>query len=207
MRVADIMTRPVVTVRNSVSIASAIGLMRQKGIQALVVERSHPEDAYGILTTTDIVGKVIAFGRDPRSIRVHEIMTKPCIVLNPDLGLEYAARLLTAYGLHCAPVIQTELLGIVSVWDILERGEFLQRSLETELSQQIQQLTEAAEAICRDQGPGTPACAAAWAAVDVLQAELAHQRREKLDKTAFETYRETYPDALATDEYDAWCSG
>ncbi|PSN18445.1 hypothetical protein C7271_12480 [filamentous cyanobacterium CCP5] len=207
MNVADIMSTPVVTIRNAATIANAVSLMRQKGIHALIVERSHPADAYGILTASDIVAKVVAFGRDPERVRVFEVMTKPCIVLNPDLGIEYAARLLSTYGLHCAPVIQTELLGILSLSDILERGDFLSSPLETELADQIQQLTAQAQAVCQAEGSDSPACAIAWTKVDALQAEMAHQRQEKLSKTAFETYREAYPEAIADEEYDAWCGG
>ncbi len=88
------MTREVVTIRNSATVAEAVKLMQQRGVQALIVQQSHELDAYGVVTVGDIVGKVIAFGRNPKRMRVHEIMTKPCIVLNPNLGVEYAARLL-----------------------------------------------------------------------------------------------------------------
>jgi CBS domain-containing protein len=49
-------------------------------------------------------------------------MTKPCIVVNPDLGVEYVARLFANTHIHKAPVIQEELLGIVSTTDIVRRA-------------------------------------------------------------------------------------
>jgi predicted transcriptional regulator len=49
-------------------------------------------------------------------------MTKPCIVVNPDLGVEYIARLFANNHIHKAPVIQEKLLGIVSTSDILRRA-------------------------------------------------------------------------------------
>ena len=48
-------------------------------------------------------------------------MTKPCIVVNPDLGVEYVARLFANTQIHKAPVIQETLLGIVSVGDVVVR--------------------------------------------------------------------------------------
>lgn len=30
---------------------------------------------------------------DPKKMRVYEIMTKPCVIVNPELGAEYVARL------------------------------------------------------------------------------------------------------------------
>ena len=44
MKVSDIMTRDVVTVRNSAPVLEAVHLMRKYQIQALVVEKSHDLD-------------------------------------------------------------------------------------------------------------------------------------------------------------------
>ncbi|WP_439346597.1 CBS domain-containing protein [Vacuolonema iberomarrocanum] len=64
-----------VTIRNSATVAEAAKLMQQREVQAVIVEQSHELDAYGIVTAGDIVGKVIAFGRDPKRVRVYEVMT------------------------------------------------------------------------------------------------------------------------------------
>lgn len=208
MRVADIMTREVVTIRNSATVAEAAKLMSQRGVQALIVERSHEQDAYGVITIADIVGKVIAFGRDAKWIRVYELMTKPCVVLNPDLGVEYAARLLTQTHVHSAPVIQSELLGILSITDILERSNAIELPQEILLADQISELSDKARHVCREQGPASKACLNAWLAVDALQAEAARQRAESLEQMASEQYYdEEYPEAFKDREYEAWCSG
>lgn len=207
MKVADIMTRDVVTIRNAAPVTMAAKLMQQRKVQVLIVERSHDLDAYGMVTVGDIVGKVIAFGRNPQNIRVYEIMTKPCVVLNPDLGIEYAARLLTMANLHSAPVIQTTLLGILSITDILERSRALTQPQELTFTEKIQELSATARRICQQQGPGSDACAEAWAVVDALQAEMARQRSEALEKTASEAFCDEFPEALRDRDYDAWCSG
>jgi CBS domain-containing protein len=69
---------------------------------------------------------VAAFGKDPKKVRVYEIMTKPCISVNPDLGIEYVARLFANTGIRRAPVIQDTLLGIISVTDILSKSDFVE---------------------------------------------------------------------------------
>ncbi|MEM7773581.1 MAG: CBS domain-containing protein [Cyanobacteria bacterium P01_A01_bin.37] len=207
MKVSDIMTREVVTIRNSATVTEAAKLMQQRNVQALIVQRSHDLDAYGIVTVGDVVGKVIAFGRDPKQMRVYEIMTKPCIILNPDLGVEYAARLLSQSHLHSAPVIQSELLGIVSITDILERSNAIEKPQELELVEKIRHLSVEARRICQEHGPGSSACGNAWLAVDALEAEIAHQRSETLEQTMSEMFRDEYPEAFKDREYDAWCSG
>jgi CBS domain-containing protein len=207
MKVADIMTREVVTIHNSAPVAEVAKLMQQRNIYAVIVLPSYELDAYGIVTLEDVVGKVIAFGRNPKRLRVFEIMTKPCIVLNPDLGVEYAARLLTDNHLHSAPVIQSTLLGILSITDILKRSSALEKPQELELTEKVLQLTANARRICQENGPGSKACADAWAMVDSLEAEVAHQRTEPLEKTSFESFREEFPEAFRDQEYDTWCSG
>ena len=88
LKASDIMTQDVVLVSGSATVAEAIKLMRLKSVRTLIVDIRSAEDAYGIVTQTDIVYKVVAYGKDPAAMRVYEIMTKPCISVNPDLGVE-----------------------------------------------------------------------------------------------------------------------
>ncbi len=207
LKATDIMTRDVVTIPSSATVGEAILLMREKGVRALIVDRRHAQDAYGIVTEADIVAKVTAFGRSPQQVRVFEVMTKPCITVNPDLGVEYVARLFTHTGIERAPVIQGTLLGIISMADILTKGNVGEPSHDDLLAQEIQNGIEQAQAICDRSGPNSKACVQAWKNVDAIQAEAAHLRAERLEKTAFEAFCEEYPEALQTQEYDAWCSG
>lgn len=127
MKAREIMTKDVVTIRGYTTVAEAVKLMKEKGLRALVVEPRHEMDPYGLVTETDIVYKVAAFGHDPKQMHVYEIMTKPCVVVNPDLGVEYVARLFAQSGIRRAPVIQGSLLGIISISDILRRSDFVER--------------------------------------------------------------------------------
>lgn len=127
MKAREIMTKEVVTIRGYATVAEAVKLMKEKGLRALVVEPRHDMDPYGLVTETDIVYKVAAFGHDPKKMHVYEIMTKPCIVVNPDLGVEYVARLFAQAGIRRAPVIQGGLLGIISISDILRKSDFVER--------------------------------------------------------------------------------
>ena len=122
LKARDIMTNRVITIQSLASVAEALELMRKNKVHELVVERSGPDDAYGIITDEDIVYNVIAEGEDPLVVQVYEVMMKPCVVINPDLGVEYVAKLFANVGIRCAPVIQEQLLGIISVTDILHKS-------------------------------------------------------------------------------------
>ena len=202
MKASDIMTTDVVTVRGSTTVAEAVQLMKDKKTRALIVERREGDDAYGIVTETDVTYKVVAFGRDPKAMRVYEIMSKPCIVVNPDLCVEYIARLFANTGIHFAPVIKDTLLGTVSVSDILTKGDFVERPRSRLLEDKIQEAIEEARSTCAEKGPRSPECASAWDVVEELQAEAAHQKAERLHRTAFEEYCQENPDAPEARVYD-----
>ncbi len=127
MQAREIMTKDVVTISGSATVAEAVKLMKDKGLRALIVERRSDADPYGIVSETDIIYKVAAFGHDPKKMRVYEIMTKPCITVNPDLGVEYVARLFAKNRLRRAPVVKGELMGIISISDILKKSDFVEK--------------------------------------------------------------------------------
>ena len=127
MKAQEIMTKDVVTVSGSATVAEAVKLMKEKGLRALVVERRSDSDPYGMVTETDIIYKVAAYGKDPKEMRVYEIMTKPCIVVNPELGVEYVARLFANSRIRRAPVIKGSLLGVISISDILTKSDFVEK--------------------------------------------------------------------------------
>lgn len=207
MRAVEVMNREVLTIRGSATVAAAIALMQQQGWRSLIVDRRHDEDAYGIVTETDVMQKVMAFGKDPQHMRVYEIMTKPCIVVNPDLQLEYVARLFTNTGIRSAPVIEGHLLGMISMQDILTKGDFALRPQAVKLQEQIKTAIAHANQICADSTRSRSDCLTAWSLVEDLQAEAAYQEAEHLPQTALEEFLEQNPNWLSSAEADAWCSG
>jgi CBS domain-containing protein len=203
MKAEEIMTVDVATIRGSATVADAVKVMKDKGLRALIVERRHDRDSYGIITETDIVYKIAAFGKDPKKTRVYEIMTKPCIVVNPNLGVEYVARLFANTGIRRAPVIKGDLLGIISVTDILKKSKFVEEPQEVVMENQIQKAIKEARSICEAKGASSKECATAWDIVEELQAEAAHQQAKKPPKSAFEEYCEENPEAIEARIYDS----
>ncbi|MEM6445751.1 MAG: CBS domain-containing protein [Cyanobacteria bacterium J06642_2] len=204
-KAADIMTRAVVTIRGSATVAEAVQLMKDKSLRSLIVERRTDDDPYGIITETDIVYKVAAYGKDPKQMRVYEIMTKPCIVVNPELGVEYVARLFSNTGIRRAPVIDGTLLGIISVSDLMKSvgGEAKPRRLYIE--DEIEAAREEARSICDTKGDTSKECAVAWEIVEELLAEASDRRVEKEAEgtnTNFGVYCDNNPEAPECRVYD-----
>lgn len=203
LQAQEIMTRNVVTIRGSATVADAVKLMKEKQLRGLIVEPRHEQDPYGIVTETDIVYKVAAFGHDPKTMRVYEIMVKPCVVVNPELGVEYVARLFAQTRIRRAPVIQGKtLLGIISVSDILFKSDFVEKPKRLFIEDEIEAAREDARAICAAKGDTSSDCAAAWDVVEELQAEASHQRAKKQGTNSLQSYCEANPDALECRIYE-----
>ena len=124
MQAKDIMTTNIASIEASALVSEAIGQMKSKGVHALIVKPKGQEKAYGIITEADITYKVIAQANDPKSLTVGDIMTKPCIAVKPDMSVRNVAGLFANKDIHRALVINEELVGIISVSDILQHGQW-----------------------------------------------------------------------------------
>ncbi|MBM4079813.1 MAG: CBS domain-containing protein [Planctomycetes bacterium] len=123
MKAKDIMSTEVVTIKGTGTVAAAVAKMKKAGVRSLIVERRAPDDAYGIVTQRDVAYKVLAPGLDPATVKVHEIMSKPLVVVNPNLDVKYVARLMANMKLSRAPVIgDHRLLGVVSISDLVTKA-------------------------------------------------------------------------------------
>ena len=65
----------------------------------------------------------------------------------------------------------------------------------TNITDQVKQETEQAREVCSTEGATSGECAAAWDAVEELQAEASHQRQNNPQKSSLEQYCDTNPDA------------
>ena len=197
LKASDIMTTEVATIQGSATVADAVKLMKFKQLRALIVDTRSSQDAYGILTHTDVVNKVVAYGTDPAKVRVYEIMTKPCIVVNPDLGVEYVARLFANQGIRIAPVIQGNLLGIISDSDILCKGDFVENPKAPLLRRELQRAISDARAVSAAQGSTSAASLEAWELVDDLEAEAVYQEgTQPPEKSIFQAFCDEHPELL-----------
>jgi len=194
LKAFDIMSQDVAIVRGSATVAEAIKLMRLKEVRTLIVDIRSADDAYGIVTQTDIVYKVVAYGKDPAAMRVYEIMTKPCISVNPDLGVEYVARLFANTGIHVAPVIREGILGVITLSDILNKGDFVEKPKVVVARNELSRAIAEAKSLCSGVGITSKECAAAWALVEDIEAEMIYQSGADVpEKTAFQLYCDEHP--------------
>jgi uncharacterized protein YgiB involved in biofilm formation len=70
------------------------------------------------------------------------------------------------------------------------------------IQETIEQELVNARAVCSTEGATSGECAAAWDAVEELQAEASHQRQVNPPKTSFEEYCDANPDAAECRLYE-----
>jgi hypothetical protein len=67
--------------------------------------------------------------------------------------------------------------------------------MSNNIQDKIQEELEQARNACETSGDSSAECAAAWDAVEELQAEASHQRQGEPKKSSFEAYCDENPDA------------
>ncbi len=121
LRAQDIMTPDPAVISSKGTAADAIRIMRAKHIRSLIIDRDDDTDAYGIITYDDLVKKVFALKLDPGQVPICQICTKPLIVVNPNLRIEYVAQLFATTGISHAPIFsEHKLIGVISKTDLVE---------------------------------------------------------------------------------------
>jgi signal-transduction protein with cAMP-binding, CBS, and nucleotidyltransferase domain len=106
------------SVEPDASVYSAIELMAQAGVGALVV--LHDGSLLGILSERDYARKVILVGRSSRATRVGGIMTTNVIVVSPDANLQNCMKLMTQHKIRHLPVVdEGRVVGMVSIGDVV----------------------------------------------------------------------------------------
>lgn len=116
----EVMTKKIVFVDGMATAKEAVELMRKEKVEALIVEKRHPQDAYGIVVIHDFIKGVIIADKTSEEVNVYEIMTKPAMCVPANMDVQYVANLLTKVGFRMAPVEENgEYIGMVSIADLI----------------------------------------------------------------------------------------
>lgn len=123
VRVSDVMKREFDLVEDTLTVKEALLSMKHAETRALIVNKRHPDDEYGLVLISDIAKKVLAADRSPDRVNLYEIMAKPVLSVPPEMNIRFCARLLERFGIMRAPVVSNgQVLGIVSFHDLVLQG-------------------------------------------------------------------------------------
>lgn len=101
----------------------AAELMRREDCGLIPVVSDDGKKLIGVLTDRDIVIKVVAEGRDPRSTAVGDVMTSDVVTCLPQESVEMAMEQMATRQVRRVPIVDSDgsLVGILAQADVATR--------------------------------------------------------------------------------------
>jgi CBS domain-containing protein len=117
LKVEDVMVKEVITIDKDSTVKEAAEVMNKFEIGCLIaVEKGK---AMGIITERDLLKRVVAKAKDATKTKVKEIMTSPLVVVEPNMDLEEAVKMMFQMKIKKLAVVdEKKLVGLVSLTDI-----------------------------------------------------------------------------------------
>lgn len=117
MKLKDIMTKDVATLHAEDTVQEAAHLMKQYNIGSVPV--CNGEEIIGIITDRDIAVRSVAEGENFKNQKVREIMTSNPVIVNQEMDIHDAARIMSERQIRRLPVVDKKnIVGIISLGDI-----------------------------------------------------------------------------------------
>jgi len=158
LKVKDLMVENVITIEAEIPVRDAVKLMNRHEIGSLVVVKD--KKPIGIVTERDMLKRVLSTTRDPRALEVCEIMSKPLVVMEPEMNIGDAVKLMFEHKIKKLPVVKKEhLVGIISLTDVINSPEmtrWLEKLSLEETPRRIRKIIDVHFGINRDQRERCP---------------------------------------------------
>jgi CBS domain-containing protein len=122
MLVKEVMTpkEKLIRVAPMSTVREALKLMREHTVRSVIVEKSSPSGAYGLVTFKNILQSIVAQDGDIDLLNVYDIAATPAISVSAELDIKYAARMMVTSSIKRLLVIDNnELKGILTMSDII----------------------------------------------------------------------------------------
>ena len=121
---AEIMTHDVECCVPTTTIDQVAKVMKTQNIgPVVVVDTLQSKKPVGIITDRDLACKVLGEGRDPKSTKVEDVMTRNVQVCTSDEPVEHALKLMAMKQVRRMPIVDStqRLQGIITQGDIANR--------------------------------------------------------------------------------------
>ena len=120
MKIHEFMSTKIEYVDADKSVYDAVERMVDRRIRSVVVRFPEKEGEYGVLTSRDIVFRVLAKGINPKTVKVSEIASRPVACIDKDLDFEDAATMMEKSNIARLFVCdQGKIMGLISLLDVM----------------------------------------------------------------------------------------
>lgn len=126
MRIIELATVHVVTIRRGASVLEAARLMRENHVGSVVIVGDNRSilAPVGLITDRDIVvGPIAAGATDLDSLKVEDIANQELLMADADQEVSEVARMMLTSGVRRVPIVNATgaLVGIVSYDDLMSK--------------------------------------------------------------------------------------
>ncbi|CAB49168.1 CBS domain-containing protein [Pyrococcus abyssi] len=149
--VEQVVKRKAVVVKPSDSVHRVARILSKNKVGSAVV--MDKDEVLGIVTERDILDKVVAKGKDPKEVKVEEIMTKNPVKIEYDYDVQDAIDLMTEKGVRRILVTKFgKPIGFVTAADLLSALASQNNEEEEEISKEEPEVYGICE-LCGQYGP------------------------------------------------------
>jgi CBS domain-containing protein len=122
MKVRELMTKQPTTVEPDATLGEVATLMKQEDCGSIPVVDGNR--LVGIVTDRDIVIRAVAAGKDPKTLRVSEVMSSNPVTIGPDAAVDEARKVMADRQIRRLPVVDKgALVGIIVTAQIARRED------------------------------------------------------------------------------------
>jgi CBS domain-containing protein len=121
---SEVMTKNPICCLPSDIVSKLAQLMKSKDIgQVPIVENGQSKKLVGVVTDRDLALKIVAEGRDPKSTKAEEVMTRKVVTCHAEDDLQKALDAMSEHKLRRIPVVNNsnEIVGIIAQADVATR--------------------------------------------------------------------------------------
>ena len=140
----QIMSRNPASSTTNDSVETAAKLMKTEDVGSIpVVQTQESRRLVGIITDRDIVVNVVAEGRDAKSTRVEQVMTRNPVTCRENDDVQKALDAMTEHQVRRIPVVDNSdrLIGIIAQADVATRTDNPQKT-----AQVVEEISKPAQA-------------------------------------------------------------
>lgn len=121
MSLRPIMTKEITSLPPDATALDAAKFMRDMGVGCVIVVEAKGDKPIGIVTDRDIMSKVIVEEKDPKTVKLKDIMTSPAVTISEDKHIFDVTKLMSVHGVRRFPVVDKDgkLIGVLALDDIL----------------------------------------------------------------------------------------
>jgi CBS domain-containing protein len=118
LKVDDVMVKEVITIDQNSTVKEAAEVMNKFEIGCLIAVRKGK--AIGMITERDLLKRIVAEARDATKTKVKDVMSSPLVVIEPNVELEEAIKLMFQMKIKKLPVVDGKrLVGLITLTDIV----------------------------------------------------------------------------------------